>query len=102
MAELLRIKGELLLQARPDARAEAIAEFEAGLDWSRRQGALSWELRCATSLAQVWQQQGDVGGARALLAGVYGRFTEGFATPDLQAAKRLLDARGQAAPARTP
>src|SRR5262245_9845646 len=102
MAELLRIKGELLLQARPDARAEAIAEFEAGLDWSRRQGALSWELRCATSLAQVWQQQGDVSRARALLSGVYGRFTEGFATPDLQAAKRLLDARGRAAPARTP
>ena len=94
MAELLRIKGELLLQARPDARAEAIAQFEAGLDWSRRQGALSWELRCATSLAQVSQEQGDASRARALLSGVYGRFTEGFGTADLQAAKRVLDAWG--------
>ncbi len=92
MAELLRIKGELLLQARPDARAEAIAQFEAGLDWSRRQGALSLELRCATSLAQVWQERGDASRARALLSDVYGRFTEGFGTADLQAAKRVLDA----------
>ena len=92
VAELLRIKGELLLQSRPDARAEAIAQFEAGLDWSRRQGALSWELRCATSLAQVWHGKGDARRARALLSGVYGRFTEGFETADLQAAKGLLEA----------
>ena len=102
LPELLRIKGELLLQARPDARGEAIAQFEAGLDWSRRQGALSWELRCATSLAQVWQEQGDAGHARTLLSGVYGRFTEGFGTADLQAAKRLLDGWGGVAPARAP
>jgi predicted ATPase len=94
MAELLRIKGELLLQGRPSVRVEAIAQFEAGLDWSRRQGALSWELRCATSLAQVWRNQGDAGRARALLSGVYGRFTEGFGTADLQVAKRVLEASG--------
>ena len=92
MADLLRIKGELLLQARPDACEEAIAQFEAGLDWSRRQGALSFELRCATSLAQVCRERGDASRARALLADVYGRFTEGFGTADLQAAKRVLDA----------
>jgi predicted ATPase len=92
MAELLRIKGELLLQARPEARAVAIAQFEAGLDWSRRQGALSLELRCATSLAQVSQQRADASRARALLSDVYGRFTEGFETADLQTAKRVLEA----------
>lgn len=92
MADLLRIKGELLLQARPDACEEAIAQFEAGLDWSRRQGALSFELRCATSLAQVCRERGDAGRARALLADVYGRFTEGHGSADLQAAKRVLEA----------
>ncbi len=92
MADLLRIKGELLLQARPDAPAEAIAQFETGLDWARRQGALSLELRCATSLALVCQDGGDASRTHALLADVYGRFTEGFETADLQAARRVLDA----------
>jgi predicted ATPase/DNA-binding winged helix-turn-helix (wHTH) protein len=98
IAELLRIKGELLLQARPAARAEAIAQFEASLDWSRRQGALSWELRCATSLARVQHGQGGASRARTLLSGVYGRFTEGFGTADLQAAKELLEAWSRRAP----
>jgi predicted ATPase/DNA-binding winged helix-turn-helix (wHTH) protein len=91
-AELLRIKGELLLQVRPGARADAIAQFEAGLQWARRQGALSFELRCATSLAQVRQDRGGTSRARAQLADVYGRFTEGFETADLLAARRVLDA----------
>jgi predicted ATPase len=52
------------------------------------------ELRCAVGLAQLWHAQGQTAAARALLAPVYGRFTEGFATPELQAARALLDRLG--------
>jgi predicted ATPase/DNA-binding winged helix-turn-helix (wHTH) protein len=84
-AELLRIKGE------PGAAATAEDHFRQALDWAHRQGALSWELRAATSLARLWRDQHRVKEARALLRSVYGRFTEGFATADLQAAKSLLE-----------
>jgi predicted ATPase len=53
---------------------------------------LSWELRCATSLARLWQQEGRLSAARKLLSTVYRRFTEGFATTDLITAKTLLEA----------
>jgi len=62
-----------------------------GLDLARRQQAKSWELRAATSLARLWQQQGKYSEAYELLAPVYGWFTEGFDTVDLQEAKALLD-----------
>jgi predicted ATPase len=58
---------------------------------AREQEAKLWELRAAASLARLWRDQGRRGEARALLAPVYGWFTEGFATPDLKAAKALLD-----------
>jgi predicted ATPase/DNA-binding winged helix-turn-helix (wHTH) protein len=91
-AELLRIKGELLLlQRAPGAAAVAEGHFRQALDWARRQGALSWELRAATSLARLLSDQGRSADATALLQPVYGRFTEGFATADLKAAKALLD-----------
>jgi predicted ATPase len=61
------------------------------LDWARRQGALSWELRTASSLARLWRDQHRVEQARALLGSVYGRFTESFATADLREAKGLLE-----------
>jgi predicted ATPase/DNA-binding winged helix-turn-helix (wHTH) protein len=90
-AELLRIKGELfLLQGTPGAAAAAEGQFRQALDWARRQGALSWELRTASSLARLWRDQHRVKEARALLGSVYGRFTEGFATADLREAKSLL------------
>jgi predicted ATPase len=93
MSELLRIKGELLvLQDAPAAAAAAEDHFRRALDWARRQGALSWELRAATSLAQLLRDQGRPADAMALLGPVYGRFTEGFDTVDLQAAKALIDA----------
>jgi hypothetical protein len=92
IAELLRIKGELLLmQGAPAATAKAEDYFRQALDWARRQQALSWELRAAASLAGLWQAQRRVAEARALLEPIYGRFTEGFATADLQQAKRLLE-----------
>ena len=59
---------------------------------ARRQQAKSWELRAAMSLARLWQQQGKRAEARELLAPIYGWFTEGFDTADLQEAKALLDA----------
>jgi predicted ATPase len=92
-AELLRVKGELLL-LRGGSSAAATAEdhFRQALDWARRQGALSWELRAATSLAQLLRDQGRPADAMALLQPVYDRFTEGFDTVDLQAAKALIDA----------
>jgi predicted ATPase len=93
MSELLRIKGELLrLQDAPAAAAAAEEHFWRALDWARRQGALSWELRAATSLARLQRDQGRPADALALLQSVYDRFTEGFDTSDLKAAKALLDA----------
>jgi predicted ATPase len=59
---------------------------------ARRQQAKSWELRAAMSLARLWQRQGKRAEARELLVPVYGWFTEGFDTADLQEAKALLDA----------
>jgi len=91
LAELLRTKGELLLLGRvPTAVETAEACFQQALDVARRQGALSWELRAAASLARFWREQQRVSQAREVLAPVYSRFTEGFETADLVAAKALL------------
>jgi predicted ATPase len=89
-AELHRLKGELLLLA-TDKEAEAEACFQQALAVARRQQAKSWELRAAVSLARLWHQQGKCAEAHALLAPVYGWFTEGFDTTDLQEAKTLLE-----------
>jgi predicted ATPase len=90
-AELYRLKGELLLrQASPTAEAEAC--FRQALDIARRQQAKALELRAATSLSRLWRQQGKRTAAHDLLAPIYGWFTEGFDTTDLQEAKALLDA----------
>jgi predicted ATPase len=91
-AELLRIKGELLLlQRAPEAAAEAEDHFRQALDWARRQGALSWELRAAASLSRLLRDQSRSADATALPHPVYDRFTEGFETTDFKAAKALLD-----------
>jgi predicted ATPase len=91
IAELLRVKGELiLLENGPGAAAAAEDHFREALDSARRQGALSWELRAATSLARMWRGQGRSKQARELLAPVFDRFTEGFDTADLKATKALL------------
>jgi predicted ATPase len=92
MAELMRVRGELLqLQVAPGAAAVAEDHFRQALDWARRQGALSWELRAAMSLARLLGDQGRPADAIACLQPVYDRFTEGFGTADLVTAKRLLD-----------
>ena len=87
-SELLRLTGEI--EARADsAAAEAI--FQQALTIARCQDAKSWELRSATSLAQLWHGQGNSDDARSLLQPIFDWFTEGFDTPDLQVAKALLD-----------
>jgi predicted ATPase len=92
IAELLRIKAELLSrQGTPETAAGAEEHYLRALDWARRQGAQSWELRCAIGLARLRRGQARGDAARELLARVYDRFTEGFATADLKAAKSLLD-----------
>jgi tetratricopeptide (TPR) repeat protein len=93
MAELLRVKAELLLLQSPvGAAAPAEDHFRQALGWARRQGALTWELRAATSLARLLRDQGRSTDGEALLRPVYDRFTEGFGTADLKTAKALLNA----------
>jgi predicted ATPase/DNA-binding winged helix-turn-helix (wHTH) protein len=92
IAGLLRFKGELLLlQDAPGAAAAAEKHFRQALDWARRQDALSFELRAATSLARLLRDQGRAADALALLQPIYDRFTEGFDTSDLKTAKALID-----------
>ena len=94
-AELLRVKDELELQQEPATASSATERyFFKSIDWARRQGALSWELRAATSLARLRHQQNRTPEARELLAQVYDRFTEGFETADLRAANALLEVLG--------
>ena len=113
---MYRLKGELLLaqeiksqkskgksqklentDPRPltsDPQVEAEACFLKAIEIARKQQAKSLELRAATSLARLWQQQGKQSEAHQLLADVYNWFTEGFDTKDLQEAKALLDSLG--------
>jgi DNA-binding NtrC family response regulator/class 3 adenylate cyclase/predicted ATPase len=89
-AESHRLTGELGLACSAARYAEAETCFQQALAVARRQQAKSLELRAALSLARLWQQQGKQAEASALLAPVYGWFTEGFDTADLQEAKALL------------
>jgi len=90
-AELQRLRGEFLLQLSSDNQREAETCFRQAMPIAQNQQAKAWELRTATSLARLWQQQGKIPEARDLLAPVYTWFTEGFDTADVQDAKALLD-----------
>jgi TOMM system kinase/cyclase fusion protein len=90
-AEIHRLKGELLLARAAEHQMEAEVCWYKALDVARHQGAKSLELRAAMSLSRLWQQQGKGAEARELLTPIYGWFTEGFDTMDLQEAKALLD-----------
>jgi predicted ATPase len=101
LAELHRLKGELLLQrGAPEGEAEAC--FRRAIAVARGQEAKSWELRATLSLARLWFAKGKREEAQQILSAIYGWFTEGFDTPDLQEARALLaelaaeggDARG--------
>jgi predicted ATPase len=94
-AELYRLKGELTLQSKsqsPESRTrDAEACFLKAIEIAQCQQARSLELRAAASLSRLWQQQGKVKEAHHLLSEIYGWFTEGFDTRDLQEAKALLE-----------
>ena len=112
-AELYRLKGELTLgrfkvqSSKPvlspstplrtgavegfNCETEAEECFQKAIEIAQKQQAKSWELRAATSLARLWQSQGNQAEAHSLLAPVYNWFTEGFDTADLKDAKALLD-----------
>jgi predicted ATPase/DNA-binding winged helix-turn-helix (wHTH) protein len=92
LAELLRIKGELLLrQGGPDGPRDAEAFFLKSLDWARRQQTPAWELRTSMSLGNLRQIQNRPDDARNLVRSSYARFKEGFETADLQVARQLLE-----------
>ena len=89
--EVNRLAGEIaLLSTGPDIR-KAEAHFVRSLAIAREQEAKSWELRAATNLARLWKDRGECNKARGLLPPIYGWFTEGFLTRDLQEAKNLMD-----------
>ncbi len=104
-AELYRLKGQLTLQQftaqssrfkvtnpqalNPNPQAEAC--FHKAIEIARRQQAKSLELRATMSLSRLWQSQGKTNAARNTLSEIYGWFTEGFDTKDLQEAKALLE-----------
>ena len=92
LAEVLRIKGWILMQQGRTEAAEV--QLRAAIQCAREQQAKSWELRAATTLAELLSQRGEADAARDLLTPIYGWFTEGFDTPDLIDARTLLDELG--------
>ena len=97
--EIHRAQGEwLLAHGAPGAADVAETLFQRSLDAARRQEALAWELRAATSLMRLWQRSGRSHEGQMLVSGVLRRFTEGHATADLREAAALLetDAAGTA------
>ena len=95
-AELYRLQGELTLQSKspgskPEVEKEAEKCFWKAIEIAQRQQAKSLELRAVMSLSRLWQQQGKQDEARHMLGDLYGWFTEGFGTTDLQKAKALLE-----------
>jgi DNA-binding winged helix-turn-helix (wHTH) protein len=97
--ELHRLKGELALEQFRDGagvkgvkRGERDAEesFLAAQEMARAQGSRKWQLRAASSLSNLWKHQKKKKEARQVLSVAYGRFTEGFDTTELKAAKSLL------------
>jgi class 3 adenylate cyclase/DNA-binding winged helix-turn-helix (wHTH) protein/predicted ATPase len=95
LAEVYRVQGEFLLRQSVPDPTQAEACFQQALTIARRQQAKSWELRAAMSLSRLWQQQGKRKEARQLLVPIYGWFTEGFDTADLQEARALLEELGR-------
>jgi predicted ATPase len=92
--EIHRLKGELLLRQNDSNATEAQSCYERAIEIARRQNGKSLELRATTSLARLLAKEGKADEARAMLADIYGWFTEGFDTADLKGAKALLDELG--------
>jgi predicted ATPase len=88
---LLLAKGSALLSGESQQRDLAMASFEEAMTLAGQQSALSFELRAGLELARLWVDRGQIRKAHGLIGAVYGRFTEGFETPDLVSARRLLE-----------
>jgi predicted ATPase len=88
-AELMRVKGEILLRGPAEQSEAAEQAFASSLALARMQGALSWELRTATSLARLYRSLGRPNDALGLLAPVLAKFEEGSRTADVAAAAAL-------------
>ena len=92
-AYALNLRGGLLYLAEHIVAAEA--DFNEAMAVARAQGALSYELRAANGLAQLWQAQGRRSQVRALIEPLLGQFAAGFSTPDLDEARALLSSAGR-------
>ena len=89
VAEVLRIKAQLVTRTGKTSNQEIEHLLRTSLNFARRQGALSFELRISLDLARLWQRQGKLTEALLLVRKVYAKFTEGFATRDLRQARAL-------------
>lgn len=94
LAEAYRLQGEFLLRQTVPDTPQAEARFQQALAMAQCQQAKSWELRATTSLSRLWQQHGKCQETHDMLAPIYGWFTEGFDTADLQEAGALLESLG--------
>src|SRR5262249_27743128 len=95
LAELYRLRGEVSLLESTETRiVDAERYFQRAIEVARKQQAKSLELRATRSLARLQKLQGRQDNARAMLAGIYNWFTEGFDTADLKDAKALLQELG--------
>src|SRR5439155_19118733 len=90
-AEMLRLKGEVLMICRPSATAEAENCFREALEVAQAQEGKWWQLRTAASLSRLLRDTGRRDEGSAILAKIYNWFTEGFDLPDLKEAKSLLN-----------
>ncbi|WP_245344222.1 hypothetical protein [Bradyrhizobium japonicum] len=90
MSELLRIKGQILATMPGRELPSGVDCLMQSIAVAREQSALAWELRSAMALARLLFENGQRDQARDTLAPVYDRFTEGFETADLRAARRLI------------
>lgn len=95
--EMLRIKGNVLCFAMPDAVEQAVQCYRRSIELARRDGALSWELRSATSLVKLLRRHGGDDEAETMLETSYGQFREGFSTGDLMRARELIETRRESA-----
>lgn len=101
LAEVYRLQGEITLSDGDPASVREVEDmFGLSLETARKQGALSWELRTAVSLARLWREAGRREHASLLLVPIVGRFSEGFYTPDLKQAMQLINELGADAPVR--
>ena len=94
LPDLLRTKGQILLTAAQPDVAAAEAALTESIETAREQSALSWELRAAIPLAQLWSQRGRVTEARSMLKSLLQQFGEGLQTADPMEATRLLEETG--------